>query len=450
MAFLRFNHGLKATSLLYLASLAQAMPALGGFKYQGCYTDDTDNRSLTGKVVHDDKMTLQKCAAACRDYQWFGVESGTQCFCGASLASTAQKRPDTECNTKCRGSRCQICGDDNRLNVYAAKSTTTELPATSTTAVESTIETSTTETSTTETTTETTTEISTTGTSTTEPSETTTTSETETEIVTPTPEPTTSPTCELTTTYLPATTPCWVAPPSACSQLIQTPAVAWPAITAAATSCMKAFQVSSTVVPAVSACFTDMAAPTFDAEAGYRCVESLDSVFCPVATVCKEDAGLPEPTDALGGKGGLEDGQLWPFYSGSAPDEVIQTEVSTDMTHSGQYSLKTLFSSSNSGSRIYALSVSLDPGVEYEASWWWWSLSPSSLTTTRMEIVEGGVLSATFDGNTNSQPFLQWNRESFRFTTTTSFAEVRFGVVGVAQQYSNIFYVDDIKIVRVA
>lgn len=118
MASSRSSSGLRATSLLYLASIASALPALGDFKFHGCYTDHGDHRSLTGKKSYDPKMTLQMCAATCHNYQWFGVEYGSQCFCGTGLASTAEKRPDTECTMKCAGSHCQSCGDADRLGVF--------------------------------------------------------------------------------------------------------------------------------------------------------------------------------------------------------------------------------------------------------------------------------------------------------------------------------------------
>lgn len=125
MASTRFTSGLKAASLAYLASLASALPALGEFKFQGCYTDDRDQRSLTGKRSFDPAMTFQMCAAACDGYQWFGVEYGSQCYCGTSLVSTAEKRPDMECSMRCGGSRCQTCGDADRLTVFWTGKNTT-------------------------------------------------------------------------------------------------------------------------------------------------------------------------------------------------------------------------------------------------------------------------------------------------------------------------------------
>ncbi|KAK4188599.1 WSC domain-containing protein [Podospora australis] len=130
------------SSLLYLlsfSSLTQAVSIptqsssvnLGDYKYQGCYTDNRDAHTLTGKRHFDDAMTLKKCATACSAYQWFGVTFGSQCFCGTSLAEVAEKRPEEECGMVCGGSRCQKCGDADRINVYwTGKETTAVEPPT--------------------------------------------------------------------------------------------------------------------------------------------------------------------------------------------------------------------------------------------------------------------------------------------------------------------------------
>ena len=44
------------------------------YSNEGCYTEATTGRALTGKVSYDDLMTVAKCAAACSSYAYFGVE----------------------------------------------------------------------------------------------------------------------------------------------------------------------------------------------------------------------------------------------------------------------------------------------------------------------------------------------------------------------------------------
>ncbi|KAK3368692.1 carbohydrate-binding WSC, partial [Podospora didyma] len=84
----------------------------------GCYSDTRDQRSLTGKMVLEDEMTVDRCAYECRDYAWFGVEYGTQCFCGTKLQASAHRKPEHECAQPCGGDHLTLCGDADRLNVY--------------------------------------------------------------------------------------------------------------------------------------------------------------------------------------------------------------------------------------------------------------------------------------------------------------------------------------------
>ena len=41
---------------------------------KGCYTDSVASRALTEKVIGVDDMSIEKCAANCAGFTWFGVE----------------------------------------------------------------------------------------------------------------------------------------------------------------------------------------------------------------------------------------------------------------------------------------------------------------------------------------------------------------------------------------
>ncbi len=103
---------------------------VGNFGYLGCYPDTEDQRTLTGSVTYDPAMTLEECAAACAAYPYFGVEYGTQCYCGTSLADTIAESVPGRCAMSCGGNPNQICGDGNQLNIYqqAVGSTGGNLP----------------------------------------------------------------------------------------------------------------------------------------------------------------------------------------------------------------------------------------------------------------------------------------------------------------------------------
>ncbi|KAM7203124.1 WSC domain containing protein [Rhypophila sp. PSN 637] len=94
-------------------------PSVGDFLYQGCFTDNNDDRVLSGKVVLDGAMTVELCESSCAGYSWFGVEYGSQCYCGTFLKSSAQKRIESECSMVCGGDSIEKCGTANHLNVYS-------------------------------------------------------------------------------------------------------------------------------------------------------------------------------------------------------------------------------------------------------------------------------------------------------------------------------------------
>ncbi|KAH9995212.1 WSC-domain-containing protein [Xylariaceae sp. FL0662B] len=90
---------------------------VGSYLYHGCHIDSGSNHALTGGVLYSPNMTLQLCAGFCSEYGWFGVEYGTQCFCGTSHPSSGEAAP-TECNMGCAGNGNQACGGANRISVF--------------------------------------------------------------------------------------------------------------------------------------------------------------------------------------------------------------------------------------------------------------------------------------------------------------------------------------------
>ncbi|NXN95343.1 WSCD1 protein, partial [Rhinopomastus cyanomelas] len=87
--------------------------------YMGCFSEDSQERTLKGAVFHDlRKMTVSHCQEACaeRAYSYAGLAYGAECYCGNRLPAAAA-RPE-ECSSECRGQRGAACGGVNRLSVY--------------------------------------------------------------------------------------------------------------------------------------------------------------------------------------------------------------------------------------------------------------------------------------------------------------------------------------------
>ena len=80
-----------------------------GFEYVGCFLDKKNPRMLNGGKFSESFMTPQichkdnKCAQNNnKDYKYFALHAGSQCFCGSTLAHSTQL-DESECNHPCRG-----------------------------------------------------------------------------------------------------------------------------------------------------------------------------------------------------------------------------------------------------------------------------------------------------------------------------------------------------------
>ncbi|KAL8754956.1 MAG: hypothetical protein Q9184_004950 [Pyrenodesmia sp. 2 TL-2023] len=107
-------------------------PAPSTYSAEGCYTEATTGRALSGKTYYDNAMTTAKCASACSGFDLFGLEYYRECYCGNRLQAGSVPAPSTECKYRCTGDQNEICGGDNRLNLYAFGTGTTVTPPVST------------------------------------------------------------------------------------------------------------------------------------------------------------------------------------------------------------------------------------------------------------------------------------------------------------------------------
>lgn len=95
-------------------------PSQTGYTYVGCYTDSSSARVLTGKSSSTSTNTYKTCAAYCSGYTYFGVEYGSQCYCGNQFTNPTGPAPkgESECSFKCSGDATQVCGAGGRMNLF--------------------------------------------------------------------------------------------------------------------------------------------------------------------------------------------------------------------------------------------------------------------------------------------------------------------------------------------
>ncbi|KAM7214138.1 WSC domain containing protein [Rhypophila decipiens] len=117
---------LRAASLLSIFAAAQALSGQSNqletrqsptFSEIGCFVDGENGQALKGPSIAGNDMTVDKCANFCGlDYKYFGVEYGSECFCGNEYAASTAS--SGECSFSCAGNPSQTCGAGNRINIY--------------------------------------------------------------------------------------------------------------------------------------------------------------------------------------------------------------------------------------------------------------------------------------------------------------------------------------------
>ncbi|KAI0338032.1 WSC-domain-containing protein [Trametopsis cervina] len=108
-----------------------ATGAPSGWAAVGCLVDSSA-RALTGFSTSSSSMTPQTCASTCasKGFSMAGVEFGTECYCGNSLANGHNATSD-QCNMACGGSNSQTCGGNWAINVFKVASSGSNAVSTS-------------------------------------------------------------------------------------------------------------------------------------------------------------------------------------------------------------------------------------------------------------------------------------------------------------------------------
>ena len=97
-------------------------PALNAEGYMGCFVDQLIpmHRDLSGLFNHGSRGSYKSCKSYCRDYFYFGLQFGYECYCGNEFGSHG-RAPEDECNMTCSHNREQACGGILRNSVYRVK-----------------------------------------------------------------------------------------------------------------------------------------------------------------------------------------------------------------------------------------------------------------------------------------------------------------------------------------
>ena len=73
---------------------------------------------LDGLSVTSTAITWEFCTALCINYQWAGIDAGTNCRCGNNFTYTPIRAQESLCASPCTGNTGQFCGGINRLTMF--------------------------------------------------------------------------------------------------------------------------------------------------------------------------------------------------------------------------------------------------------------------------------------------------------------------------------------------
>ncbi|KAK6864220.1 WSC domain-containing protein-like protein 5 [Apiospora arundinis] len=96
-----------------------AVAAPEGATYLGC-ASEVPGRALNQLATAGADMTIEKCLGFCADARLplAGLEYGSECFCGTTLAPPSALGNPEACRMPCAGNKSQVCGGPSLLSVF--------------------------------------------------------------------------------------------------------------------------------------------------------------------------------------------------------------------------------------------------------------------------------------------------------------------------------------------
>ncbi|KAJ8117423.1 hypothetical protein OPT61_g1374 [Boeremia exigua] len=89
----------------------------GNYRYTGCYAE-RGGKTFNIKSSVSSWNSVDRCRDFCNDAMFFGLQYGSECYCGSSIANTSTLVEGSECGMTCSGNNSQYCGAGSRMQVY--------------------------------------------------------------------------------------------------------------------------------------------------------------------------------------------------------------------------------------------------------------------------------------------------------------------------------------------
>ncbi|GAA5941886.1 hypothetical protein JCM10213_008152 [Rhodosporidiobolus nylandii] len=104
-----------------LKGLPTTVVSASGYKYQGCYKDNTSSRTFA-KQLTTSLRTIAACLSAAKKGGWAyaGLEHGGECWVSKSAPRANRKIDYSRCSMLCDGNAGNFCGGNAAMTVYKA------------------------------------------------------------------------------------------------------------------------------------------------------------------------------------------------------------------------------------------------------------------------------------------------------------------------------------------
>lgn len=93
------------TSSTSTTSTSTAIATPSGWSYVGCFEDSSSSRVLSSGPSSSTSLTIATCLSACsqQGLVYAGLEYGSECWCGDSIAASATVTSESDCSETCAG-----------------------------------------------------------------------------------------------------------------------------------------------------------------------------------------------------------------------------------------------------------------------------------------------------------------------------------------------------------
>ncbi|KAK4163305.1 hypothetical protein QBC43DRAFT_188283, partial [Cladorrhinum sp. PSN259] len=185
----------------------------------------------------------------------------------------------------------------------------------------------------------------------------------------------------------------------------------------------------------------------FNPLSAYNCISNA-GVLCTSTSACALPTSTSAPIIPEYNNPSFESGDLgsWKYVPGSPSPGNLLSEISTEIVHSGNYSLKLQVTNSVGATDAWTHRVKFEPGARYEFAIWYYQIARS--TGTLAIRVESPVTTLSMVIQMGNQPVGMWTQQKFSLTPSTTFGTFSVTYLSVKGAVGNVIYIDDVTVTK--